>query len=132
MVKDEATLVRAYDDKDGVTAAFNLNILHRLNRELGANFDTGCFRHRARWNRRESRIEMHLESTCDQCVDIPEAELNLNLRPLKRSTQRAATSSPGRPSVLCWMMRASRSSGRGRIRSGGMRSHSRGSSSCST
>src|SRR5580692_3432226 len=42
MVKDEATLVRAYDDRDGVTAAFNLNVLHRLNRELGANFDTGC------------------------------------------------------------------------------------------
>ena len=56
MVKDEATLVRAYDDQDGVTAAFNLNILHRLNRELGANFDTACFRHRARWNRAESRI----------------------------------------------------------------------------
>ena len=70
MVKDPATLVRAYDDRDGVTAAFNLNILHRLNRELGANFDTSCFRHRARWNRRESRIEMHLESTRNQCVDI--------------------------------------------------------------
>ena len=65
MVKDEATLVRAYDDRDGVTAAFNLNILHRLNRELGANFDTGCFRHRASWNRMESRIEMDLESTRD-------------------------------------------------------------------
>jgi uncharacterized SAM-dependent methyltransferase len=69
--KDEATLVRAYDDSQGVTAAFNLNILHRLNRELGANFDTGCFRHRARWNRVESRIEMHLESARDQCVNIP-------------------------------------------------------------
>jgi dimethylhistidine N-methyltransferase len=77
MVKDMATLVRAYDDRDGVTAAFNLNILHRLNRELGANFDTGCFRHRARWNRAESRIEMHLESTRDQCVDIPAAELSI-------------------------------------------------------
>jgi L-histidine Nalpha-methyltransferase len=77
MVKDEATLVRAYDDKDGVTAAFNLNILHRLNRELGANFDTGCFRHQARWNRWESRIEMHLESTCDQRIDIPAAQLSL-------------------------------------------------------
>jgi L-histidine Nalpha-methyltransferase len=77
MVKDEATLVRAYDDKDGVTAAFNLNILHRLNRELGANFDTGCFRHRARWNRVKSRIEMHLESTRDQCVNIPAAQLSL-------------------------------------------------------
>ena len=77
MVKDEATLVRAYDDNAGVTAAFNLNILHRLNRELGANFDTGCFRHRARWNRAESRIEMHLESTREQWVDIPAAQLSV-------------------------------------------------------
>lgn len=77
MVKDEATLVRAYDDSDGVTAAFNLNILDRLNRELGANFDTTCFRHRARWNRAQSRIEMHLESTRDQCVDIPAAGLRI-------------------------------------------------------
>jgi dimethylhistidine N-methyltransferase len=77
MVKDVATMVRAYDDRDGVTGEFNLNILHRLNRELGANFDTGCFRHRARWNRLQSRIEMHLESTCDQCVDIPAAELSI-------------------------------------------------------
>ena len=74
MVKDEATLVRAYDDRAGVTAAFNLNVLHRLNRELGANFAIGCFRHSARWNRAESRIEMHLESTCPQCVDIPAAQ----------------------------------------------------------
>ena len=51
LVKDEATLVQAYDDKAGVTAAFNLNLLHRLNRELGANFEIGGFRHRARWNR---------------------------------------------------------------------------------
>jgi L-histidine N-alpha-methyltransferase len=77
MVKDEATLVRAYDDADGVTAAFNLNVLHRLNRELGANFDTGCFRHRARWNRVESRMEMHLESTRDQSVNIPAAQLSV-------------------------------------------------------
>jgi L-histidine N-alpha-methyltransferase len=77
LVKDEATLLRAYDDGGNVTAAFNLNVLHRLNRELGANFDTGCFRHRARWNRAESRIEMHLESTRDQCVDIPAARLSV-------------------------------------------------------
>jgi len=81
--KDEATLVRAYDDSQGVTAAFNLNILHRLNRELGANFDTGCFRHRARWNRVESRIEMHLESTRDQCVNIPAAQLSLQFAALE-------------------------------------------------
>jgi dimethylhistidine N-methyltransferase len=48
MVKDVATLLRAYDDRNGVTATFNLNILHRLNRQLGANFDTSCFLHRAR------------------------------------------------------------------------------------
>jgi len=77
MVKDEATLVRAYDDKEGVTAAFNLNLLHRLNRELGANFDARCFRHRACWNRVESRVEMHLESTRNQRVDIPAAQLSL-------------------------------------------------------
>jgi L-histidine N-alpha-methyltransferase len=77
MVKDEATLVRAYDDEGGVTAAFNLNILHRLNRELGANFDTRGFRHRARWNGIESRIEMHLESTREQRVDIPAAQLSV-------------------------------------------------------
>jgi L-histidine Nalpha-methyltransferase len=83
MVKDEATLVRAYDDREGVTAAFNLNILHRLNRELGADFDTSCFRHRARWNRVKSRIEMHLESTCDQCVNIPAAQLSLEFAALE-------------------------------------------------
>jgi L-histidine Nalpha-methyltransferase len=83
MVKDEATLIRAYDDKAGVTAAFNLNILHRLNRELGANFDTGCFRHRARWNRVNSRVEMHLESTCDQRVNIPGAQLSLQFAALE-------------------------------------------------
>jgi L-histidine Nalpha-methyltransferase len=83
MVKDQATLVRAYDDRDGVTAAFNLNVLHRLNRELGANFDTGCFRHRARWNRVESRIEMHLESTRDQDVNIPAAQLSIQFAALE-------------------------------------------------
>jgi len=77
MVKDERTMVRAYDDREGVTAAFNLNILQRLNRELGANFDTDCFRHRALWNRVESRIEMHLESTRDQHVYIAAAQLDV-------------------------------------------------------
>jgi L-histidine N-alpha-methyltransferase len=83
MVKDEATLVRACDDKAGVTAAFNLNILHRLNRELGANFDTRHFRHRARWCRVESRIEMHLESTRDQHVYIAAAQLGLQFAALE-------------------------------------------------
>jgi len=80
MVKDEPTLLAAYDDSDGITAAFNLNVLHRLNRELGANFDTSCFRHRALWNSTESRIEMHLESTQEQDVSIQHAELDLHFK----------------------------------------------------
>ncbi len=78
MVKDESTLLAAYDDSDGITAAFNLNIVHRLNRELGANFDFACFRHRVLWNSIESRIEMHLESTQEQDVSIQYAELDLH------------------------------------------------------
>jgi dimethylhistidine N-methyltransferase len=84
MVKDEPTLVAAYDDRDGVTAEFNLNMLHRLNRELGADFDTARFRHRAVWNRAQSRIEMHLESSCDQQVRIAAAHLDLRFSKRER------------------------------------------------
>jgi L-histidine Nalpha-methyltransferase len=77
MVKDEPTLVAAYDDRDGVTAEFNRNMLHRLNRELDADFDPARFRHRALWNSAKSRIEMHLESTRDQCVRIATANLEV-------------------------------------------------------
>jgi dimethylhistidine N-methyltransferase len=68
--KSPAVLVPAYDDAQGVTAAFNLNVLRRLNREVGANFDLGRYRHRALWNDAESRIEMHLESLADQDVRV--------------------------------------------------------------
>ena len=69
--KDVPTLVAAYDDAAGVTSSFNRNILHRLNRDLGANFDVSRFAHRALWNQRDSRIEMHLESLENQRVTIP-------------------------------------------------------------
>ena len=69
----------AYDDPIGVTAAFNLNLLARINRELGADFDLACFRHEARWNAAERRIEMHLRSTCRQIVEIPAAGLRIRL-----------------------------------------------------
>jgi dimethylhistidine N-methyltransferase len=69
----------AYNDPAGVTAAFNLNLLARINRELGADFDLGCFRHEARWNSAERRIEMHLCSTRRQTVRIPAAGLRLIL-----------------------------------------------------
>src|SRR6185437_2754088 len=63
-------LIAAYDDAAGVTAAFNKNILVRLNRELDANFNLDAFRHRACWNPQESRIEMHLVSAIAQTVTI--------------------------------------------------------------
>jgi L-histidine N-alpha-methyltransferase len=78
MVKDEPTLLAAYDDKDGVTAEFNLNMLHRLNRELDADFDSATFRHRVLWNREHSRIEMHLESTRHQRVRIAAADVDVH------------------------------------------------------
>jgi len=82
--KSPATLLAAYDDAAGVTAAFNRNILTRLNRELGADFDTAHFAHRAIWNAGESRIEMHLESTRLQRVTVPanaaSSELRLRFR----------------------------------------------------
>lgn len=69
----------AYDDPAGVTAAFNLNLLARINRELGADFDLSCFRHEARWNSAERRIEMHLRSTRRQTVHVPAANLRFML-----------------------------------------------------
>ncbi len=69
----------AYDDPAGVTAAFNLNLLARINRELGADFDLSCFRHEARWNSTDRRIEMHLRSTRRQTVRIPAASLRVIL-----------------------------------------------------
>ncbi|MDQ3847726.1 MAG: L-histidine N(alpha)-methyltransferase [Thermoproteota archaeon] len=68
--KDESTLNAAYNDKAGVTAKFNLNLLTRINRELGGNFDLGQFEHSAFYNRDQHRIEMHLVSKIDQRVHI--------------------------------------------------------------
>ncbi len=71
--KDIDTQILAYDDPAGVTAAFNRNLLARINRELGADFDLSQFRHEARWNVTERRIEMHLRSMRAQSVTIPAA-----------------------------------------------------------
>lgn len=72
------TLLPAYDDAMGVTAAFNKNVLSRINRELGGQFDPSSFRHVALWNDEASRIEMHLESTVDQQVKIRELGLSVS------------------------------------------------------
>jgi dimethylhistidine N-methyltransferase len=69
--KQISTLLAAYNDAAGVTAAFNRNVLDRLNRELGANFDVDRFAHRAIWNAARSRIEMHLVSLEKQTIILP-------------------------------------------------------------
>lgn len=70
LLKDQAILQRAYDDSIGVTAAFNVNLLARINRELGADFDLPRFRHVALFDPEASRIEMHLESLVEQQVRV--------------------------------------------------------------
>src|SRR5216684_6493013 len=72
--------LRAYNDPAGVTAAFNLNLLARINREMGADFDLPSFEHAAIWNFEERRIEMHLRSTRRQCVKIPAANVRVMLK----------------------------------------------------
>jgi dimethylhistidine N-methyltransferase len=79
--KNLEVLLRAYDDAAGVTAAFNLNLLARINRELAGSFDLAAFAHEARWNESESAVEMHLVSLRDQrarvgaqCFDFAEGE----------------------------------------------------------
>ena len=69
-IKDENRLVAAYDDAAGVTAAFNLNLLERINRELDGSIPIAAFRHRAIWNDDRARIEMHLEATRDIAFTI--------------------------------------------------------------
>ena len=68
--KDEAILDAAYNDAKGVTAAFNLNLLRRINRELGGDFDLAKFRHGAHYDAAQGRVEMHLYSVADQTVRV--------------------------------------------------------------
>lgn len=80
LVKDRDQMLRAYDDAIGLTAAFNLNLLGRINRELSGNFDLHNFQHEARCNEPERRIEMHLRSRVDQTVFIAEADLTVRFQ----------------------------------------------------
>jgi L-histidine N-alpha-methyltransferase len=77
-IKDSGLLLAAYNDAAGVTAAFNRNVLVRINRELGADFDLKAFTHEARWNNELARIEMHLRSEREQVVEI--AALGVQIR----------------------------------------------------
>ncbi len=79
LVKDLERQLLAYNDPTGVTAAFNKNLLARLNRELNANFDLSAFEHEARWDASERRIEMHLVSKKRQKVEVPGANVQISL-----------------------------------------------------
>ena len=76
--KDVAVLLRAYDDAAGVTAAFNLNLLHRINAELGGTVPVDAFRHRALWNDPKGRIEMHLEAVRDVSFTVEGQEFSMS------------------------------------------------------
>ena len=80
LVKPERELLLAYDDPLGLTAAFNKNLLLRMNAELGADFDLSRFAHRAVWNPVASRVEMHLVSLADQEVHVADADFRFRLQ----------------------------------------------------
>ena len=80
LVKPECELLLAYDDPLGVTAAFDRNLLVRINRELGGDFDIDAFGHRAVWNREESRVEMHLVSRRRQRVRVAAAHIDVTMK----------------------------------------------------
>ena len=80
LVRDAERLVAAYDDRSGVTAEFNRNVLQVVNQELGADFRPECFDHVARWNADDEWVEMLLRSRIDQRVIVPAAELKVEFR----------------------------------------------------
>lgn len=80
LIKDTETMIEAYDDPTGVTGAFNLNLLGRINRELGADFEIRAFAHQAIYNEDERRIEMHLRARVDQCVKVAAAGFHCSFR----------------------------------------------------
>jgi L-histidine N-alpha-methyltransferase len=106
LAKDERTLLAAYDDAAGVTADFNLNLLARLNRELGAEFPLDSFEHRAVWNQAESRIEMHLGSRIAQ--KVPLSALDLEVEFAEGETIHTENSYKYRPGQAEVMLAASR------------------------
>ncbi len=105
LVKAEQTLVAAYDDPAGVTAAFNLNLLARINRELGADFDLRRFQHVARYQKSEQRVEMHLRSRERQTVHITGADLTVDFAP--HETILTETCHKFLPEQVCRMARRS-------------------------
>ncbi len=113
LVKAESTLLAAYNDRAGVTGAFNRNLLARLNRELGADFDLAQFTHRALWNAPASRMEMHLESLAARRVRLTALNLAVdfaagetlhteNCYKYKPGEAQALLAAAGFASAGCW------------------------------
>jgi dimethylhistidine N-methyltransferase len=101
LIKEESSLLAAYDDADGITARFNLNLLARLNRELDADFDLDAFAHRAVWNETKSRIEMHLESRVAQRVRLALLDLEVTFAKGERMhTENSYKFAPGQADGL--------------------------------
>jgi dimethylhistidine N-methyltransferase len=101
LVKPLQQMLAAYDDPIGATAAFNLNLLARINRELGGEFTLSSFKHEARWNERYSRIEMHLRSRIAQRVRIADLDRAIEFR--KRETIFTESSHKFRPEQIVAM-----------------------------
>jgi uncharacterized SAM-dependent methyltransferase len=101
-IKDTNILLPAYNDAQGVTAAFNLNLLHRINRELGGSVPVDAFRHVALWNDDEARIEMHLEATRDVDFEIADGCFSM----AGGETIRTETSLKYGPRDACVLLRA--------------------------
>jgi len=80
LVKDKAVLERAYNDSQGVTAKFNLNVLSRINSELDSNFNINKFVHHAIYNESQNRVEIYLRSLENQIVNIPKARMMLQIK----------------------------------------------------
>jgi L-histidine Nalpha-methyltransferase len=102
LVKPERELLLAYDDPLGVTAAFNLNLLERINRELGADFVLSAFAHEALWNADESRIEMHLVARSRQQIRIAAAQLTFTMQAGERIW--TESSYKYRPDDIRWLL----------------------------
>jgi L-histidine N-alpha-methyltransferase len=102
LAKDPSWLIPAYDDPQGVTERFNKNMLARINRELDGDFDLERFRHVAEWNPGESRIEIYLESRCDQAVHI--GQLDLEIRFAAGERIHTENSYKYTPAMVRWML----------------------------
>jgi L-histidine Nalpha-methyltransferase len=104
LVKDKQLMLAAYDDPAGVTAAFNLNLLARINRELDANFDLRRFEHRARYSAEAQHIEIHLRSKMDQTVAIRGADVTVDFP--RGETILTEVCHKFRPEQICGMARS--------------------------